>query len=643
MEWYPLSTLIAALINLTLAVVIYKREQNRKENLLFANFLMTIAVWCFGSFMVNISSSAEQGLLWTRIAHIGAILTPATFVHFIWEFSKPRKKVRNIYVVLLYIVSAYFMLLLFDPDFIYGVISAKNYGFSYEPGSKYALFGIFYASTLLSGFYKLYMYFAAKEGYKRQQSKNFLFSALLTVGAIVLYYVLSKTSIELPPIDNLIVIFFTITFSYTMLTTRLADVKLIIAKVALFLIYLFSLVAIFTGLSTLGLWLFFEQTLEQNRYIPLIAATIPFTVFALAFPPLRNSIIEYIDKVVYGRDYNYRNVIKETSEALVSILDLNELLGFLTDTVNTNIKPKRLYLFLKDGHYFQVKAVSGVQSSSRKIAKEDALVKFLETEKRAMNLWEIENNFPNETKIISTLRRLHVEVIVPLLANDKLTGFIVLDEKKSGKGYSPQDMEVLNAIATNAAIALQNANLYQEAITDGLTGLYHHKYYQFRIKEELARSHRFHFPLSVIMIDIDYFKKINDIHGHQIGDDVLKELAKLIKKNVRLFDVVARYGGEEFSLLLPAMGEENMAKHFQKVTKVAKRLRQEVAKTKFSAKKIDLTISLGVAVFDGRDPDMTTAKLIKEADAQLYKAKEAGRNRVLTKKVTVAGYLYEVS
>ncbi len=643
MEWYPLSTLIAALINLTLAVVIYKREQNRKENLLFANFLMTIAVWSFGSFMVNISNSAEQGLLWTRIAHIGAILTPATLVHFIWEFSKPRKKVRNIYVVLLYIASAYFMLLLFDPDFINGVISAKRYGFSYEPGSKYTLFGIFYAATLISGFYKLYRYFADTEGYKRQQSKNFLFSVMLAFSASVLYYALLNTSIELPPLDNFIVILFTVTFSYTMLTTRLADVKLLIAKVTLFLIYLFSLVAVYTGLSTFGLWLFFRHAFEHYTYIPLITATIPFTVFALVFPPLRNSIIEYIDKVVYGRDYNYRQVIKDTSEALVSILDLSELLGFLTDTVNTNIKPKRLYLFLKDGHYFQVKAVSGVQSSSRKIAKEDALVQFLETERRAMSLWEIENNFPDETKIIATLRRLHVEVIVPLLANDKLTGFIVLDEKKSGKGYSPQDMEVLNAIATNAAIALQNANLYQEAITDGLTGLYHHKYYQFRIKEELARSHRFHFPLSVIMIDIDYFKKINDVHGHQIGDDVLIELAKLIKKNVRLFDVVARYGGEEFSLLLPAMGEENMAKHFQKVTKVAKRLRQEVAKTKFSDKKISVTISLGVAVFDGRDPDMTSAKLIKEADTQLYKAKEAGRNRVLTKKVTVAGYLYEVS
>ncbi len=644
MEWYPLGTLAAALFNLTLAVVIYKRQRNKRANLLLANLLIALAVWCFGSFMVNIASSVEQGLLWTRISHIGAIFIPSTFIHFIWEFSKPRKNKNNLLmVVVAYLASTYLLLLLFDPSFISGVSTAKYIGYATEPGSKYLILIIFLGLCFVSGAYRLFYFYRDTEGYRKQQAKNFLFSMLFALLAVGAYFAVLTTSVAIPPIENFLIIAFSGAFSYNMLTKRLADIKLIVAKATLFLAYSIAVIASYTALSALSTWVFFRHSFEHSSYIPLLTATIPFAIFAMIFPPLRKGIISYIDKVVYGRDYNYRQVIKETSEALVSILNMRELLGFINDTVSHNLKPKRLYLFLKDGHYFQVKAFSGVGSSNRKIAKENALIAFLETERRTMSLWDIESNFSEEIKIISTLKRMNAEVIVPLLAKDRLTGFIVLDEKKSGKSYSPQDMEVLNAIATNAAIAVENAHLYQEAITDGLTGLFHHKYFQFRIKEELARSHRYHFPLAVIMLDIDFFKKINDRHGHQIGDQVLVELASVVRKNIRLFDVFARYGGEEFALLLPSMGEESMQQHYKKVSAVADRLKKEIEKNKFSDNKINLTVSLGVAVFDGKDPQMTTAKLINQADVQLYKAKEAGRNRVFVTKVATADYLYEVS
>ncbi len=643
MEWYPLSAIAAALFNLTLAVVIYKKEHNKKANLLLANFLIALAVWCFGLFMVNIANSAEQGLLWARISHIGAIFIPAAFIHFIWQFSKSGKKNSIFVVVLAYLASAYLLLLLFDPDFISGVVTAKYISYAYEPGSKHSVMTIFFGLCFISGVYKLFTFYRDTEGYKKQQAKNFLFSLLFALLAIIAYFALSTTTVLITQIDNLLIIAFSGAFSYTMLTNRLADIRLILAKSILFLAYSFAVIASYTALSSASFWIFFRHAFEHSQYIPLFTATIPFTVFAILFPPFRKGIIGYIERVVYGRDYNYRQVIKETSEALVSILNLRELLGFINDTVSHNLKPKRLYLFLKDGHYFQVKACSGVASSNRKIAKENALIPFLETRRRAMSLWDIESNFAEETKIIAALKRMNAVIIVPLLANDRLTGFIVLDEKKSGKSYSPQDMEVLNAIATNAAIAVENAHLYQEAITDGLTGLYHHKYFQFRIKEELARSHRYHFPLAVIMLDIDFFKKINDRHGHQIGDQVLVELAVVVRKNIRLFDVFARYGGEEFALLLPAMGEESMQEHYKKVSLIANRLKKEIEKNKFSDNKINVTVSLGVAIFDGKDPQMTTAKLINQADMQLYKAKEAGRNRVFVTKVSTAGYLYEVS
>ncbi len=628
MEWYPITTLATALINATLAVVLYKRGNHKGENALSAYLLIAVAFWCFGSFMVNIAKTPEMGLLWNRLLHVGAIMVPPLFIHFIWEFSKTKKKRSIVAIILMYIASIYFLLLVFDPEFIINIEKAKFIGYSFEPGPKYIYFAIFYALSIISGIALLGHAYKSTEGYKHQQIKYFFISLVIAIISSLMFFFQAISLYQAPPFDNILIIIFSATFSYAMLTYRLVDFKLIVGKVVLFIIYFAAMAIFFTAISTGIMWLIFREVITKHYLITFLTATIPFMIFSIAFPPLRTGIMQYVDVVVYGKDYSYREVIKNTSEALVQILDLRELLGFLTDTISHNIKPSRLYLFLREGDFFNVRACSGVISSSQKLATESPLVDYMEKNIGALLAWEFENKHPELKKIIAALKRLHAEAIVPLYVKDRLTGFLALDAKKSGKNYSPQDMEILNAIATNAAIALQNAHLYQEAITDGLTGLYHHKYFQTRIREELDRAIEYRYPLSVIMLDIDFFKKVNDTHGHQIGDQVLQEIAATITKNMRLFDITARYGGEEFAILLPAMGEESAAQHYNKAVAIAERLRQEIEESALSEKKLKITVSLGVAFFDGKDDTMNPRTLISEADEQLYKAKKSGRNKV---------------
>jgi len=209
-------------------------------------------------------------------------------------------------------------------------------------------------------------------------------------------------------------------------------------------------------------------------------------------------------------------------------------------------------------------------------------------------------------------------VCAPVMARDRLIGVLEALNKIDGV-FTQDDVTILYALANQVAIAIENAQLYQEAITDGLTGLYHHKYFELRLKEELDRSKRYSNPLSLAMVDIDFFKKVNDQHGHPAGDRVLREVAVILKKETRLSDIVARYGGEEFGVILPYVD-------FQNLFMIGERLRKGVEQKDFGGIKI--TISVGIAYFDCKNADLDQGTFIGTADSALYKAKNSGRNRV---------------
>ncbi len=168
----------------------------------------------------------------------------------------------------------------------------------------------------------------------------------------------------------------------------------------------------------------------------------------------------------------------------------------------------------------------------------------------------------------------------------------------------------------------KNKILETLAITDGLTGAYNHRYFYTRLTEEFERAKRYHTSISLIMIDLDFFKKVNDKYGHLVGDSVLAEIAHILQHNIRKHDVFARYGGEEFVLLLPHTS-------FEGALKEAERLRKAVESHRFAnmANAGEITISLGCVSYP--DVDIKNPEdMVKFADEALYRAKNSGRNRV---------------
>jgi diguanylate cyclase (GGDEF)-like protein len=159
------------------------------------------------------------------------------------------------------------------------------------------------------------------------------------------------------------------------------------------------------------------------------------------------------------------------------------------------------------------------------------------------------------------------------------------------------------------------------ASTDGLTGLNNHRTFQERLQQEIERARRFDTPLSLLMIDIDRFKKFNDTYGHTNGDEVLKIIARILKDNVRSIDFVARYGGEEFAVILPQVDLEG-------ALVVAERIRRSAENYElvFNGHKERVTLSIGVATYP--DDASNREQLIDHADKALYLAKRTGRNRL---------------
>lgn len=219
-------------------------------------------------------------------------------------------------------------------------------------------------------------------------------------------------------------------------------------------------------------------------------------------------------------------------------------------------------------------------------------------------------------------RRPMVSMIcVPLLIKRRVIGTVSLTTRQQGHVFLESDLELAVLLSAHISLALENNRLYEISVSDGLTNLYNRRYLEQRLSKELSYARRFRKPLTILMTDVDFFKKVNDQFGHLAGDQALRQVGEILIAGLRDYDVVARYGGEEFSILL-------LATPLGRGASTAERLRQAVEKAEivFRSQRIPVTISVGVAAFPEHSSD--AEELIDAADKALYEAKRRGRNQI---------------
>ncbi len=236
-------------------------------------------------------------------------------------------------------------------------------------------------------------------------------------------------------------------------------------------------------------------------------------------------------------------------------------------------------------------------------------------------------NIPSDCYIQMNLgfaRTLPREVAAfPIMYKEKMLGVMLLATLGS---YQEDELPLVESLTSQIGITLDNALTHEKverlSVTDGLTGLYNRRYFSERCEEEFSRASRHKMPLSVLIMDVDHFKRVNDAYGHQVGDVVLIAVARALCQSVRETDLIGRYGGEEFVVLLPHT-DTNQAEA------VAEKIRQTISDTVIAEMgDQSVTISIGVAGLDGMAAN-SIEDLVRHADAALYRAKEEGRNRVI--------------
>lgn len=215
-------------------------------------------------------------------------------------------------------------------------------------------------------------------------------------------------------------------------------------------------------------------------------------------------------------------------------------------------------------------------------------------------------------------------IIAPLICQERVVGVLNLADKLNSDIFTKKDIALIELFSQLVGASIGNIKMFdkiqKQATTDGLTGLFNHKTFYEMLDKELWRSRRYGGKISLLMVDIDFLKKVNDSYGHRAGDKIIKEISRRIKSCIRQIDIAARYGGDEFAVIFPNTS-------LAKAKVVAERILQEVSETPvfWNGEKIKLSVSLGLGEYDGNfSPEDITSR----SDDALYEAKLAGKNQI---------------
>ena len=331
------------------------------------------------------------------------------------------------------------------------------------------------------------------------------------------------------------------------------------------------------------------------------------------------------ESAAQGREADRYKTLLDIGRSLITITDLDQLLKKIVDVVAREIQAERALILLRHpitGDLRIAHSTANVDTSTLQDAMQYSSSIVNDIVNKGKSIFSrdvIKDTTLAKTDSVMNLRIRSV-MCVPLIAkqNGDIIGTVYVDNRSAGNIFSHEDLALLESFSNLAGMAIENAHLYELAIIDELTKCFVRRYFEQRLREEFSRAERQSGSLSLLMIDVDSFKEVNERYGHAAGDMVLREIAGAIKRNLRNYDLVARLGGDEFAIILPEVG-------FQDAYRVAEKMRTAAAQLLYPGMPEKVTLSVGIACYPLHHAAGVDV-LMKKADLALYKAKQMGRN-----------------
>lgn len=331
-----------------------------------------------------------------------------------------------------------------------------------------------------------------------------------------------------------------------------------------------------------------------------------FEVLNTASKLISGAIINYTLNEQMEVSLNFYKAMKDIAKIIESQYELSYIIPLIGEMIDRFMSAHLIYIFIyKENEY--------------KLVWPNAC-----KDKQVYDL--IEKINPNTECVLSENSKIGA---FPIINEEKILGAVVA--YSNIEKLLQKDIDYLVQLTRQSGMTIQRANVYAEvlkhATMDALTGLNNRRQFEIRLNQELANAKRNNISLCCMMLDVDYFKKVNDTYGHSAGDEVLKLVSDVIKSEIREYDIACRFGGEEFFIILPQTNINEACSVAQRLRKIIEESKMEIkdAETE-EVSRIKVTISVGVCEYES---SMTTDLIIQKADKALYEAKTTGRNRVI--------------
>ncbi|MFB3918526.1 MAG: ATP-binding protein [Candidatus Velamenicoccus archaeovorus] len=468
MNHYGFSCLIASISSFVVGILVYCKNKDRWLNRLWALFEFSIVVWCFCQFIESLVSSPSWALFWNRILFLGVIFIPVFFLHAVLIFLDLQKKIIKI---LIYLCAATFsasLAITSMPLLVKDVVFRPSFGYYSVPGVLYNIFFIFFGFCVFYAFFLMFANLGLLSGLKKQQLKYIITGT--SIGFITGFFnFLPAYNLATYPFINYIFALFHLPLLFAVIKYRLLDIKIVATRSGIF----FGVYSIILGLPLVLIYY------GQNYFVYYFGVSwwmVPF-LCSIALAALGPFLYIYFDKKAEDRllkeQRNYQNILKSASSGMIRIRSLDFLLKLIVYVVAKIVRIKYVSIYLYDAEHssFILRAsrmATGIKIYNTLIDVHSCLIRSLTETKEPLITEEIALRLVDKPKdgflsdLMSQLVSLSAALIIPSFVEDRLIGILVLGEKRSGKIYSQDDLAVFSVLANQAALAIENAQFYEE-------------------------------------------------------------------------------------------------------------------------------------------------------------------------------------
>ncbi len=461
MNFYTIITGLTTFLIFVLGVMVYLKNPRSLLHKIWFTFSFSVSVWGFGYFLTLTAWLPHEASLWcSRFSHASGAFIPILFFDFVSTLLSERKTHKK-FIRYGYIISVLLYVASFTPLIVKDVVQKLNIAYYPEGGILYPLYAFMYYVYAGYGMYRMYYVCRHSDTEKSNQLKYFLIASFIGfAGGFSLFFLI--LNIKIPPYASILMGLYPILTSYGILRHKFMGIEVIIKKTLVFAGLLASVLAILVLPALL-----FQEFVFRNAGIGgrILGLTISGIIIIFTVRRIEDFLIKITDKYLFQKKYDYKELLKTFTSEVLTVLDLNKLIDLTVDKLSYIIKLNScaVLLFDNEKQQFDVRASLDIKDPRLTLSRPDEIVSFLDNTHGYLlraDLRDQQIDMPSSVQ--EAIDALSSELIIPMILHEKIIGMLSLGKKKSDEGYTQDDLDILLPLARTLAIAISNAELFEE-------------------------------------------------------------------------------------------------------------------------------------------------------------------------------------